>query len=155
MAWVVSSFRCWSCLCLCCLPAFCSCSCSSAVYPSEVSFTTAQLLVRSCLQLKILMFSCLLSCLLSCFVSQAGKHYPIALWGPILLGTIGGCGGLFLPLDKGLQASCHTRSVVAGSWKSCSSSKGGVSEQRRCCCTSVRVKIARHTRVLVWAGQQS
>eukprot|EP00752_Nemacystus_decipiens_P001933 g1862.t1 len=40
---------------------------------------------------------------LSNSVLKAGKHYPIALWGPILLGTIGGCGGLFLPLDKGLQ----------------------------------------------------
>lgn len=39
------------------------------------------------------------------FSWQAGKHYPIALWGPILLGTIAGCGGLFLPLDKGLKAS--------------------------------------------------
>lgn len=36
---------------------------------------------------------------------QPGKHYPIALWGPILLGTVGGCGGLFLPLDKGLKVT--------------------------------------------------
>lgn len=39
-------------------------------------------------------------CSLSC---QASKYYPIPLWGPILLGTIAGCGGLFLPLDKGLR----------------------------------------------------
>lgn len=40
---------------------------------------------------------------LSNSILKAGKHYPIPLWGPILLGTIAGCGGLFLPLDKGLQ----------------------------------------------------
>lgn len=34
---------------------------------------------------------------------QASKYYPIPLWGPVLLGTIAGCGGLFLPLDKGLK----------------------------------------------------
>jgi TRIC channel len=32
------------------------------------------------------------------------KYYPIPVWGPILLGTIAGCGGLFLPLDKGLAS---------------------------------------------------
>lgn len=48
----------------------------------------------SCSSSSSMRFSCL----------QAGKHYPIPLWGPILLGTIAGCGGLFLPLDKGLQA---------------------------------------------------
>ncbi len=26
------------------------------------------------------------------------------LWGPVLLGTIAGCGGLFLPFDRGLSA---------------------------------------------------
>ncbi|CAN0227462.1 unnamed protein product [Discosporangium mesarthrocarpum] len=31
------------------------------------------------------------------------KYYPIPIWGPVLLGTIGACGGMFLPLDKGLQ----------------------------------------------------
>ncbi|CAM9633065.1 unnamed protein product [Choristocarpus tenellus] len=36
-------------------------------------------------------------------VISASKYYPIPLWGPILLGTIGACGGMFLPLDKGLQ----------------------------------------------------
>ncbi|CAM9832941.1 unnamed protein product, partial [Laminaria digitata] len=41
---------------------------------------------------------------LSNSILKAGKHYPIPLWGPILLGTIAGCGGLFLPLDKGIQA---------------------------------------------------
>ncbi|CAM9795470.1 unnamed protein product [Ectocarpus sp. 4 AP-2014] len=40
---------------------------------------------------------------LSNSILKPGKHYPIALWGPILLGTVGGCGGLFLPLDKGLK----------------------------------------------------
>lgn len=38
---------------------------------------------------------------------QPGKHYPISVWGPIILGTIAGCGGLFLPLDKGLKASYY------------------------------------------------
>ena len=61
-------------------------------------------------QLCFFVFSCWLAlcCLRLPFVGfacQPGKHYPIALWGPILLGTIGGCGGLFLPLDRGLQAS--------------------------------------------------
>ncbi|CAN0498754.1 unnamed protein product, partial [Phaeothamnion confervicola] len=32
--------------------------------------------------------------------SQAGPYYPIPVFGPILLGTIAGCGGMFLPLDK-------------------------------------------------------
>ncbi|CAM9740811.1 unnamed protein product, partial [Chrysoparadoxa australica] len=31
-----------------------------------------------------------------------GKYYPIPVWGPIVLGTIAGCGGMFLPFDKGL-----------------------------------------------------
>ncbi|CAM9281717.1 unnamed protein product [Pylaiella littoralis] len=43
---------------------------------------------------------------LSNSILKPGKHYPIALWGPILLGTVAGCGGLFMPLDKGLKASC-------------------------------------------------
>ncbi len=37
-------------------------------------------------------------------IIPAGPHYPIPLWGPVLIGTISGCGGLFLPLDRGLSA---------------------------------------------------
>eukprot|EP01084_Bolivina_argentea_P260222 439384_1 len=33
----------------------------------------------------------------------SGQYAP-PLWGPVLLGTISGCGGLFLPFDKGLSA---------------------------------------------------
>ncbi len=33
----------------------------------------------------------------------SGQYGP-PLWGPVLLGTISGCGGLFLPFDKGLSA---------------------------------------------------
>lgn len=41
--------------------------------------------------------------------SAAGKaiapsEFNIAVFGPIFCGTIGGCGGAFLPLDKGLSA---------------------------------------------------
>ncbi len=35
--------------------------------------------------------------------ASPGPH-GTPLWGPILLGTIAGCGGLFLPFDKGLSA---------------------------------------------------
>ncbi|KAG5185252.1 hypothetical protein JKP88DRAFT_43532 [Tribonema minus] len=34
----------------------------------------------------------------------AGKYYPIPFWGPVLLGTIAGCAGMFLPFDKGLAS---------------------------------------------------
>jgi hypothetical protein len=40
---------------------------------------------------------------LSSGMIAAGPYYPIPVWGPILLGTIAGCGGLFLPFDKGLD----------------------------------------------------
>eukprot|EP00612_Vaucheria_litorea_P001096 CAMPEP_0171460938 /NCGR_PEP_ID=MMETSP0945-20130129/5604_1 /TAXON_ID=109269 /ORGANISM="Vaucheria litorea, Strain CCMP2940" /LENGTH=138 /DNA_ID=CAMNT_0011987221 /DNA_START=404 /DNA_END=820 /DNA_ORIENTATION=- len=34
----------------------------------------------------------------------SGKFYPIPFWGPIVVGTLLGCGGMFLPFDKGLKS---------------------------------------------------
>jgi hypothetical protein len=56
----------------------------------------------------IILYECLRAAVVVKFTALAGKVIPasdfdIAIFGPIFCGTIGGCGGAFLPFNKGLD----------------------------------------------------
>ncbi len=58
--------------------------------------------------------------------SSLGQHDP-PIWGPVILGTIAGSGGLFLPFDRGLSSlvdgaphtlkvrTCHPNNIPTNS----------------------------------------